>query len=76
MKPNRSLDEWDKVAKGYEDSLKLKYGKEVLKDFELLFNAVVAGIITYANDQEFIEGTLHHLNNVQDEAEHEIVEED
>lgn len=76
MKPNRSLDEWDKVAKEYEDALKIKYGEEVLKDFELLINAVLGGIITYSIDQGFIEGTLDYLNNTQDEAEYGIVEGD
>ncbi|WAX12594.1 hypothetical protein EC99P1_00002 [Enterococcus phage EC99P1] len=76
MKPNRSLDEWDKVAKAYENELTAKYGEGVLEDFDLLLNAVAAGIITHSINQGCIEGTLDVLNNKQDEAEYGIVEGD
>lgn len=76
MKPNRSLDEWDKVAKAYENELTTKYGEDVLADFDLLVNAVAAGIITHSINQECIEGTLDVLNNRQDEAEYGIIEGD
>lgn len=76
MKPNRSLDEWDKVAKSYENELAAKYGEDVLEDFDLLINAVAAGIVTHSINHECIKGTLDVLNNRQDEAEYGIVEGD
>lgn len=69
MKPNRSLDEWDKVAKAYEDELTAKYGEDVLEDFDLLVNAVAAGIITHSINEGCIDVTLDVLNNKQDKAE-------